>query len=123
MTNTYSLGDFVDLLLETAEYDYPDDEPPELQLTKLDITMMCARVIDALGCDCQWCGIDTMHEWYMVTDEIWSQYGPPAQGYLCIGCLEDRMGRQLKSADFIDAPVNTDGDRCRSDRLTDRLSS
>jgi len=54
-------------------------------------------------------------EWYMVHDDIWAQSGAPTrdvmydhtQGYyLCIGCLEHRIGRQLTAADFPDYPVN-----------------
>lgn len=124
MTDVYSFDQFIDLLLDTAEYDYPDESPEDLQLSKLEITTMCARVIDALGgSDCQWCGIDTftIGEYYMVTDAIWDTYGPPTNGLLCIGCLEDRMGRQLQPDDFKDVLLNTH-DRHRSERLRDRLA-
>lgn len=122
---TYTLDEFIDLLLDTAEYDHPDEHLEELQLTKLEITMMCARVIDALGgTDCQWCGIDTLQarEMYMVTDVIWDAYGPPTNGVVCIGCLEDRMPRQLQPDDFKDVPLNHDDRFERSDRLRDRLA-
>jgi hypothetical protein len=49
MTEAYSFDAFIDLLLETAEYDYPDESLQELQLPKLEIATMCARVLDALG--------------------------------------------------------------------------
>jgi hypothetical protein len=54
------------------------------------------------------CSISTraIHEYYSVTDELWSRYGP-AVGMLCIGCLETRLGRRLVPADFTDAPINT----------------
>lgn len=32
---------------------------------------------------------------------------PRGEGFLCISCLERRLGRELVRADFIDAPVNT----------------
>jgi hypothetical protein len=35
-------------------------------------------------------------ELFMVTDELWHQAGD-VQGYLCVGCLEDRIGRDLAS--------------------------
>lgn len=125
MTDTYSFDAFIDLLLDTAEYDHPDEPLHELRLPKLEITTMCARVLDALGgSDCKWCGIDTFDtsEMYMVTDEIWRRYGPPTNGLLCIGCIEDRMGRQLQPDDFKDVPLNTDDRFRRSDRLRDRLA-
>ena len=72
--------------------------------------------------DCIWCGVDTAEigEFYMVRNEIWDEYGPKT-GCLCIGCLEDRIGRQLRPDDFKDAPINTNPDQHRSDRLQDRL--
>jgi hypothetical protein len=62
---------------------------------------------------CRDCGIDTLPagwdaraEWYMVHDEIWSAAGMPPRGYLCIGCLQRRLGRELTRDDFTDALVN-----------------
>lgn len=49
-------------------------------------------------------------EYYMVTDEVWhaamSGESNPFSGYLCIGCLERRLGRELTPADFSDYPIN-----------------
>lgn len=46
-------------------------------------------------------------EWYMVTEEVWkAANGPGSDGYLCIGCLETRLGRPLTPDDFPDLPVN-----------------
>ena len=57
----------------------------------------------------------------MVTDEIWAQAGMETDlipwyrpdgtpvgphDYLCVGCLEARLGRELTAADFTDAPIN-----------------
>ena len=42
-------------------------------------------------------------------------------GYLCIGCLERRLGRQLDREDFTSSPVNHDQAE-RSSRLTSRLA-
>lgn len=45
-------------------------------------------------------------EHFMVTDEIWAAAGLTvgkrvgAGGRVCVGCLEDRLGRQLCAADF-----------------------
>ena len=41
----------------------------------------------------------------MVHDALWRAAGN-VRGYLCIGCLERRLGRQLVAADFTDAVVN-----------------
>jgi hypothetical protein len=119
---TYSLEQFIDWLIEAAEYEH-DQSFEELKLTKLELATLCAQTVDALGrSECRWCGVDTgeIHEWYMVSDEIWDRYGP-ANRCLCIGCLEDRLGRRLQPEDFKDVPVNSDTDRHRSDRLLNRL--
>ncbi len=56
--------------------------------------------------------------------------GRPARGYLCVGCLEARLGRQLHRGDFADAPLNDLSyyrpEKAwwhRSDRLRDRLAA
>lgn len=41
----------------------------------------------------------------MVQPEVWSESGLTA-GFLCVGCLETRLGRELLALDFTDAPVN-----------------
>ena len=70
-------------------------------------------------------------EWYMVHDDIWAQAGAPTRAvmdertsgfYLCIGCLEVRLGRQLVAADFPDYPVNQMRAH-NTDRLNDRLTA
>jgi len=58
----------------------------------------------------------------MVRDEIWeaaSRDHDPAR-ILCIGCLEQRIGRQLTPGDFADLPLNEPGG-LESPRLLDRL--
>jgi len=57
----------------------------------------------------------------MVTDEVWNAAWPTGRGMLCIGCLEDRLGRQLTSDDFTDAPINQ-GVFGYSERLRQRLA-
>jgi hypothetical protein len=40
-------------------------------------------------------------EFYMVWDHVWRAAGMlPSGGHLCIGCLQDRLGRPLTGADF-----------------------
>ena len=43
----------------------------------------------------------------MVTDQTWERSGLGGDdGMLCIGCLEQRLGRVLHAKDFIDVPIN-----------------
>jgi hypothetical protein len=71
-----------------------------------------------LGAICIDCGTETLSstpgvpsEFYMVHDAVWAAAGGPAvadmESYLCIGCIEARLGRQLTAADFTGAPVNS----------------
>lgn len=70
---------------------------------------------------CVACGFDTINEYYMVHDHIWSEAGFSA-GLACIGCVEERLGRMLNTADFNPAlPVNTNSNRPRTARLLHRL--
>jgi hypothetical protein len=79
---------------------------------------------------CADCGIDTTPctgkrgcrhigrwEHYMVHDEVWSV----ANGarFLCVGCIEQRLGRQLTAEDFTGAPIN-DADPWDTPRLAAR---
>jgi len=65
---------------------------------------------------CGGCGANTVPqgrpwEWYMVHNHIWEtvmRSGPSCQ-YLCIGCLEDRLGRHLAAEDFSDLSINEPG--------------
>lgn len=69
-------------------------------------------------------------EWYMVHDYIWAEAGAPTRDvmtrepghYLCIACLERRLGRQLTAADFPPYPVNQPSTR-NTNRLNDRLTA
>ena len=94
---------------------------------------------------CADCGIDTLvlGEWYMVESRVWEQawvgrrrtipaglplfpdlfHRAPGLEILCIGCLEQRIGRTLMSCDFTDAPVNNPDRRNKSGRMRDRLTA
>jgi hypothetical protein len=64
---------------------------------------------------CNDCAIEVMPDtppgtndwqWYMVTDTVWAATGV-GDGYLCIPCLETRLGRELTGADLKpELPVN-----------------
>jgi hypothetical protein len=58
-------------------------------------------------------------EYYMVRDSIWKRAGD-VKGYLCIGCLEKRLGRRLTPRDFADVPCN-DWIETKTPRLVSRM--
>jgi hypothetical protein len=77
---------------------------------------------------CLDCGVDTsgrgIAEYYMVANEVWLVANPADAGMLCIGCIEKRLGRKLKSDDFLACPLNDHPTRFRkSKRLRDRLGA
>ena len=59
-------------------------------------------------------------EYYMVHNEIWDRTGLD-RGMLCIGCLEQRIGKLLTARDFTDAPINDIFGNNGSARLMARL--
>lgn len=73
--------------------------------------------------ECVDCGENThfTNEYYMVQFELWNEYGA-GDGMLCVGCLENRIGRKLNKADFFDCPVNN-GIFGLSERLINRMSN
>jgi hypothetical protein len=76
---------------------------------------------------CALCRLDTLAigEFYMVKDEVWdAAVGPDSfirGSFLCIGCLELRLGRRLAANDFTDSLLNKKSGH-ESPRLRDRLS-
>jgi hypothetical protein len=82
---------------------------------------------------CADCGLGTheLGEWYMVNETVWEQawrgrrksyHQISGQEVLCIGCLEERLGRKLTCADFMDVPLSDPAQQGISERLRDRLS-
>jgi hypothetical protein len=61
-------------------------------------------------------------EHYMVHPKVWKKAGMD-RGFLCIGCLERRLGRRLTAKDFTDAPINNPDDPWNTPRLRLRLVS
>jgi len=51
---------------------------------------------------CMDCGVDTeaINEEYMILDDLWRTAVPSEAGMLCVGCLEKRLGRELRRDDF-----------------------
>lgn len=59
----------------------------------------------------------------MVHNELWEALTQEfnGAGFLCIGCLEHRLGRHLKSSDFTEVPVNEIFHGRKTARLLNRL--
>jgi hypothetical protein len=74
---------------------------------------------------CSLCRVDTFAagEWYMVKDEVWDAAirADSFIRYLCIGCIELRLGRRLVPSDFTDVLVNKKNGG-ESPRLHDRMT-
>lgn len=80
--------------------------------------MRCVRF------DCHDCGHDTrlMCELYMVTERLWDELmAGTGVHMICIGCLEQRLGRRLGHEDFINCPLNYEDFGRHSLRLRHRL--
>ena len=76
--------------------------------------------------DCRWL-TTALGEFYMVHDHLWEQVcqvSPRAiPHFLCIGCLEERLGRMLTPDDFTDCLLNDpDKPQGASSRLRKRLT-
>jgi hypothetical protein len=75
------------------------------------------------------CRVDTMvtREYYMIHDELWNSVitdrDPAGRKYLCIACLEKRLGRTLRASDFQDVPLNRLNHIRKSQLLLDRLNA
>jgi hypothetical protein len=72
---------------------------------------------------CVDCSRNTQHEHYFVHNEVWASAGMPECGMLCVGCLEDRLGRQLTSRDFTSAHINNPKTNTMTDLLRSRILS
>lgn len=72
---------------------------------------------------CLDCGVDTdeINEDYTVTADVWLTAHPMDDGSLCIGCLEERLGRQLTTNDFVKAGINYPQEGFTSARMIDRV--
>jgi hypothetical protein len=102
-----------------------NDEPTAtLTRARDQLTLFHMPCIEPLSAtwhrNCQDCDADTLEtgEYYLVHDEVWPI--DSQGGVLCIGCLEDRIGRRLVAADFTDCLLNREW-RGHSERLAARL--
>lgn len=128
-----SADDFADFLDHAAEGDPDLDRETNIQLdretnTTPPVRHQANRRIHEFFYVrhpqlCYDCGVDTVRikEYYMIQFELWETAIPADIQHreLCLGCLETRLGRQLVSTDFIEAPVNYTKDK--SERLLNRL--
>lgn len=94
-----------------------------VELEDLRKALQSMKKID-LSFHCLDCKVHTgeINEYYTVHDEIWLLANPLDHGMLCVGCLEERIGRVLTPADFPDYPVNHDFGN-KSGRLSSRLGA
>ena len=67
-------------------------------------------------------GGDGLDEYYMIENEVWCSVNPSGEGMLCVGCLEDRLGRKLSPEDFTDCPLNKGNKVNSSPRLMSRIN-
>jgi len=78
------------------------------------------------GFNCKDCKKTTIHEYYMVWDRVWKRSDmKPDGGMLCIGCLEQRLGRKVTQKDFLPILLNQPHAPgfAKSRRLLNRLRS
>lgn len=73
---------------------------------------------------CLDCNEDTgkLMEFYFVHTDLWLSAAGSKEGMLCVGCLEERIGRRLTSDDFPDVTINSPRYGQKSQRLINRMS-
>lgn len=71
--------------------------------------------------DCEKSTVE-LGEHYFVHKSIWDSVCTSERGFLCIGCLETRLGRNLQPKDFTDASINKpQRGKLMSNRLMTRM--
>ena len=68
---------------------------------------------------CRDCGGDVTDEFYMIHHHLWDEY-VRVGGWICVPCVEDRLGRRLTRDDFILCPINVTTFR-KTERLLERM--
>lgn len=73
---------------------------------------------------CMDCRVDTgrINEHYMLVDSTWNKIHGSKFGMLCIGCVENRLGRALNPSDFNNSHVNNPRLYPMSARLLNRIT-
>jgi hypothetical protein len=79
----------------------------QVRLERLREWVLDRAAVANLACvDCN-ANTAAIGEYYMVWPDVWAKSGLASDdGMLCIGCLEQRLGRRLAMHDFTAAPVN-----------------
>jgi hypothetical protein len=76
---------------------------------------------------CADCYLNTSraYEYYIVNHDVWyvAMRVAPKVRFLCIGCLEKRLGYTLCKDDFLEVPLNIPGFQRQSERFLIRLTS
>lgn len=83
------------------------------------------RTITSKLWNCRDCKRNTalLGEYFMVSDDLWRDANPDTLGgFLCVLCLERRVGRTLRPGDFTSCRTNNDPTLYRSALLCSRLS-
>lgn len=73
---------------------------------------------------CDDCSVDIkrLREYhYRIKSEIWLKVAKSSE-HLCVGCLEERLGRELCPDDFTNESINRRNQFKKSARLVNRLS-
>lgn len=128
----YPLVDFIHELISTTNERILDGDLNGTNLTLEELQKVVGNALDHFALMlCLDCEENTSHEYYMVSDEIWIQATREEErrSVLCIGCLEDRLGRSLNSEDFpkniglnqANLALAEEGDYRVSDRLKNRI--
>ena len=68
---------------------------------------------------CMDCGSDVTDEFFMIHHTLWAQY-VDRKGWICVPCVEHRMGRISIRDDFILCPINVTTFR-KTARLLERM--
>jgi hypothetical protein len=85
-----------------------------------------------MSTDCIDCGVNTagfvedgqlVSEDYIVQFALWATVCPDVGGFICIGCFEKRLGRELTTDDFLLVPDPTFWGKFPDRRISARLAS
>ena len=102
-TTAGAIGAFAEAALSTAELEHFDNLLADTFRRPFPKTVEVAMRPDSNCNDCDRYGLG-----YMIKDEIWSEaVGESPVRYLCLWCVEKRLGRPVQLDDIDDAPINT----------------
>ena len=73
-----------------------------------DDTELVESLEERLEWFCKKCNKDCLaddKDYYMLKDDLWSTIYPEIKGMLCIGCVEELLGRKLEKDDIMICPL------------------